>query len=487
MSLRQVATIMFAFQMHMVRSMQAEDYPPACPDGICPRLGRAFYLPNYNVIHNNLGRAVALNTKLGECARKVKSTYAHREEKVVDSMQGLVSEVKKELDLKGEVGAATIMTADGSINDHTDYNSNWTASFHATTLDVVSIKLQVFLKQSTECLGDESNFDPGFLKSFKFLPEIDAEKVDESSSWTPYAHFLKQVGSHIMMRQDIGSRFQQWESSTSNNSNIAKSLAAKACAKVEGDLDLGGWSVDSCANYNNSEKRAALKTKSHSDRVILGGSPASRLALLNDVTKQTLSDFISSADDGDEAVSHGFKPIWETLITLYSFLCLENGPSSENCKHQQRAHNLQAAYEGFLATGCPKMTTSNGFVYQRMTISDPNATIKRYQCEVAKTGCNTDDDCHRGGVIGAVCYCYGESCIARGHPVIGTSMQRSRVRGDKGVTPYNYGPNQACHYRIGGGCTCDEKWSGGLGARLLYVQGQTSVLNSRSAPIPTLV
>merc|ERR1712226_619324 len=113
------------------------------------------------------------------------------------------------------------------------------------------------------------------------------------------------------------------------------------------------------------------------------------------------------------------------------------------------------AYEGWLATGCPKLTTNNDLVYQRMAISNPSADIKTYQCEAAKTGCYHDSDCHIGGAIASQCYCYGASCIDTGDEVSGTDMRRSKVRGNKSGKTKS-GVNNACTYHIGVTCRCHQ-------------------------------
>ena len=52
----------------------ANDVIPACPNGVCPGLGHAFYLPETNLLDaksNSGGRAVFKNVGPGGCATLV--------------------------------------------------------------------------------------------------------------------------------------------------------------------------------------------------------------------------------------------------------------------------------------------------------------------------------------------------------------------------------------------------------------------------------
>merc|ERR1712048_120020 len=169
--------------------------------------------------------------------------------------------------------------------------------------------------------------------------------------------------------------------------------------------------------------------------------------------------------------ANGYLPIWDTLVTFYQVACSKNGAASDDCKHVQRAYNLQAAYQGWLAVGCPRKETRNGHVYQTMAVTDPSATFKSYQCEAAKTGCYSNDDCHLGGA-GSVCYCYGETCIDTYETIPGTNEKRDVVRGSKS-DHYNSGVNNACYYHFIAHCDCNYDWAGGFPKRNLWVQGQS--------------
>jgi len=142
----------------------------------------------------------------------------------------------------------------------------------------------------------------------------------------------------------------------------------------------------------------------------------------------------------------------------------------------QRAVNLQAAYDGWTATGCPKAADSRGTTYQAMAIDSTTAQgISVYKCAVSKTGCRSDDDCHLGGA-GSVCYCYGAGCIDQGANILGsTSTFRDKIRGSQEGS-YNEGVNNACYYKFIAHCNCDGNWAGGLSDRNIYQQSVPSTV-----------
>lgn len=239
--------------------------------------------------------------------------------------------------------------------------------------------------------------------------------------------------------------------------------------------------MGSCADYSDSQKNEALKTQSSNHRVIRGGNTSTRIALLTRFSNETLTNFLESAPTGNHPVDYGFIPVWQILIDFYNQKCASAGATSDYCKHLQRAYNLQAAYEGWLAVGCPKQETTNGVVYQQMSITDINANTKTYQCDAAKTGCYSDDDCHLGGAL-SVCYCYGPSCIDGGEDVAGTSIQRDTVRGSESGHYYS-GVNNACYYKFIAHCDCNSDWAGGLQARQLWVRdGALNLFSNSSRP-----
>jgi hypothetical protein len=449
---------------------------PACPDNICPGLGNAFYLPGQNSLSINTGGAVFFaNRKLGDCAILSSVSVGARDFKSADSMQKFIANTMAEADISGSYTSAAL-SVKGTAQVMTGTSTDVTTTFHSTYMDISVITSTVDFQQNSRCFSAK-NLDGDFQKRFEALAVIDPTKVYDAAQWDPYVKFLQSVGSHIMMQQQVGSRFQQWESSDSTASDIAKTLQIKACAEVEGTLTGGGWSAKACSSYSSDEKKTALRTQTASKRLILGSTDAARAELLKEVNETNLAKFIDGADKGTGAVRFIFKPIWDLLYGIYQADCTTKGSTA--CLNMQRAVNLQAAYDGWTATGCPKAADSRGTTYQAMAIDSTTAQgISVYKCAVSKTGCRSDDDCHLGGG-GSVCYCYGAGCIDQGANILGsTTTFRNKVRGSQEGS-YNEGVNNACYYKFIAHCNCDGNWAGGLSDRNIYQQSVPSTVAVR--------
>ena len=134
------------------------------------------------------------------------------------------------------------------------------------------------------------------------------------------------------------------------------------------------------------------------------------------------------------------------------------------------AYNLQAAYEGWIAVGCPPEQDHRGIgaLYQGMQIADKTGQgLNIYQCWVDKTGCRSNNDCKIGRGE-AQCYCEGSSCIDSGALAVPPDLRRNTVRGRR-RGGYREGVNGSC--RLRGTCSCDPGWTGGERVRYLYRQG----------------
>lgn len=443
---------------------------PACPDDLCPGLGNAFYLPGLNALSINTGGTVFFTKrKIKECAEyHPVTTKTSRTLSAEDSMNSFVKTVSTNIQLNGSF-SSNQLSVQSTAQAMTGKESSYTGRFHSTTLDVSQVFSTVDFKQTSQCFG-AANIHPDFLKAFEALPLIDPTKVADPASWDAYVQFLKGGGSgrsHIMIQQQIGSRFQQWESSTSQESNIASLLKAKACAEVEGVKGETGWSVSGCSAYSEEERRKALRTTSHNQTVIQGGTEKARNDLTRKIDQQTLGRFIDSGAQGNQAIRFIFTPIWSLLDGVYSPACANAGVGSPACNNLQRVRNLQAAYEGWLAIQCPRLS-SGGVVYQQMRIAGTDTLgINIYECRAKKTGCVTNGDCRMAP--DSTCFCYGPTCLDTGEKIAGTPYHRTRVRGSKsGGT--REGVNNSCYYKFLAHCNCDKSWLGGLEDRALYLQ-----------------
>jgi len=445
---------------------------PACPNGICRGLGHSFYLPAINGFDPpSTGNEFFVDARLGSCATlSPPDGSATRQFQNAESMEELTRRTSSSFELSGSYTTARL-TARGSVSAMTGADTATTQRMASTHIDITTPTRTVDFNQRGRDCFSKANVDPSDVQQFEALPLIRAEQAAEQSEWDPYVVYLQRLGSHIQVRQVLGSRFQRWESSTASTADILNILKAKACAGIEGNNPTTmGWSVDGCAAYSREQRERASKTHSEWRQIVMGGTPRTRAALTQEVTKERVDAFIASGGRGDQPIRYGFKPVWELWMQIYSPLC--KGDGSGDCKNLQRAYNLKTAYEGLLAIGCPEQKGRDGLVYQAIApAGEPNSLgIQAYGCFAERTGCRSNLDCRAGGG-GLQCYCYGASCLDQGEGIAGTNLLRTRVRGSQ-EGGFRQGVNNSCRVRggIGSTCSCDTGWSGGLPRRDLFVQ-----------------
>ena len=458
----------------------------ACPGGVCGELGNGFFLPDKDPVKGTLvgGKEFFRNRHLGvdsgqqrSCAQLASVGESSTDFRNAESMEELTRNTMTEFGLKASYSSARL-TAQTSVNVLTGTNSNITTTFNSTTMDITIQKYAVTLRHNSYCFS-AANVDPAYLAKFEALPMIVRSRVSDPGSWAPYVNFMRTWGSHVMTEQRLGSRYQQWVSSTSSQTDVQRTLQARACAKVEGEnpgtdptgKDKRGWSIESCTRHDRASRERTRNTQFKEQQVLRGGTRAARNALLTGVTEEKLKNFINSAEDGDEVIRYGFKPVWQLFFDLYQEQCgRDNQPNSGACRNMQRAYNLQAAYEGWIAIGCPPEQDARqiGALYQGMQVADTTAQgLNIYQCWVDKTGCRSHRDCWSGRGE-AQCYCYGPSCIDSGVLAVPPDLRRNTVRRNR-AGGYRDGVNNSCYLNVS--CYCSTGWAGGEGVRYLYRQG----------------
>lgn len=443
---------------------------PACPNGICRGLGHAFFLPAINGFDPpSTGNDFFVDARLGSCASlSPPDGSATRQFQNSESMEELTRKTSSSFELSGSYTTARL-TARGSVSAMTGADTSSTQRVTSTHMDITTPTRTVdFNQRGRDCFAKD-NVDPSDVQQFEALPLIHADRAGQQSEWDPYVVYLQRLGSHIQVRQVLGSRFQRWESSNASTSDILNILKAKACAAVEGkNPSNAGWSVDGCAAYSSEQREKASQTHSEWRQIVMGGIGRTRAALTQEVSKERVDAFIASGARGDQPIRYGFKPVWELWIHIYSPLC--SGGSAKDCGNLQRAYNLKTAYEGVLAIGCPEQKDGNGGIVQAIApAGEPNSLgIQAYGCFAERTGCRSNSDCRVGGA-GTACYCYGPSCLDQGEGIAGTTLFRTRVRGSQ-EGGFRHGVNNSCRLRggIGNTCSCNTTWTGGLPRRDLF-------------------
>ena len=447
----------------------------ACPNNNCPGLGNAFYLPDFNSLNDTFtgGVVVFQNRTLGGCVSFHKIPKASRKFTYNNDSGSFFDNVAADANLRGSYSTKSL-TFSTTFNLTTGYKAESKFDVQSLVLDVTYLTGVLDLQKNETCRA-KANVSPSFLAAFTQLPAT-IDDPTQTAGWNQYLTFLRSWGSHIMVQASVGSRFQQWESVKKSQNVSESTLRAKACADVEGTSTTGGgWSVSGCAAYSTDQKQAAASTSTNVLQVVMGGTATTRKGLIKEggvVTKQSLDAFIESADEADQPVVHGWEPIWVLLSSLYGPDCTSTGV---NCENYQRALNLEAAYEGWRAFGCPLIATDvPALPVQIMkAIADPKTGVKTYGCWVAKEGCVTGASCHGGGFPWTACYCYGAGCVVKdpmqpiGDPNAPTDY-RETIQTDQ-TGSFNEGVNNSC-YHYGVTCNCDMGKVVGAPARYIWNQ-----------------
>ena len=455
----------------MAGTVQATEGPPACPDGLCPGLGDAFYLPKTNVLDakaNIGGRAVFKDARLGVCATLIDQQSSYRSFQTYDSASKLTEALNTGIDVKAGFPVQQVNVGT-TVGVTTGYTNVETETFKSVVLNIEFVNQIANFNRTSACLSPE-NLDPAFQSAFEALALPDAAQAGKNFTWASYTTFLSNWGSHFQNQQWLGSRVQQWVSSKTGSTVTTDTLKAKACLELEGFT--GGWSATSCKNFDSSKRFEASSTETNDRRYIAGGTTAARTALIQTFNEQNLNQFIATASQGDEPIGFTHIPLWSLLQEVYRTPCGQAGKGSKACQNLQRAVALQAAYEGFGAYACGEQLDGRSGIIQTMRAQGPDSQgIYYFACHQSKTGCRENSDCVAKLNAGiAKCYCEGPSCIDA-QLIPGTTLQRNYVRG---TTDYNFfnsdiGVNNSCEDKILS-CNCDEGWAGGQLARDIWDQ-----------------
>jgi len=467
--------------------------PPACTGGICSGLGQAFYLPGKNILdvkEQSSGRQILTNVAIGTCASMTKSGASNKNYETYDSTKSVTNSWSTKIGLGGDdptkgpaipLGSSGL-TLGGTASTTLNRSSTENESFNSLQLYIYLYDSLVDLNRDNQCWS-VNNLDKDFLANFESLPLSDPKNAAEGSTWSDYTAFLKSWGSHVQVKQELGSRFSIWQAETASDKLTIKQLEAKACF----NLGFAASMLPICGNYNDSDRLSASQNKTVENTYISGGSAADRNALLlanpkSEEYPAKLQKFIDSAANSDQPVGFQYTPVWGLLMDVYRVQCGADGKDSKACQNFQRAVNLQAAYDGYLAYNCVKNTAASGALFVQGMLAGPanGNGIYYYSCKQAKTGCHSDNDCNLGTgdentwvpLVGnwEQCFCEGASCLTP-ETISATGQYRSVVKPvekEKTLANSNKGSNASC--RDDKTCTCDLSWAGGQQERLVYDQ-----------------
>lgn len=466
----------------------ADQTSSACPNAVCTGLGHAFFLPDTNVLDpaaQTSRRQILLNTALGTCATKTPSGSSRKDFQSYESATSAINAWTGGISTSGSGISAAISAFSLGATASANYDSNSlkTTDAASVSLDYVLLDAVVDLNQNAACWSRD-NLTPEFLSAFEALPINEPQWAAEASSWADYRVFLQSWGSHVQVKQELGSRLQILESEKTTDQVDTQTLKAKVCFS----LGYAAVNVPVCGDYNTTQKNTASTHDTVEKIYIAGGSRELRNKLIaakaGQFSSEDVSAFINSAGNSDQAIGFKYRPVWELLMDVYRSACV-TAKDANACQHFQRAVNLQAAYEGFLAYNCILNRTASadptkpGLFVQGMVALPANGKgIVYYACKQTKAGCSNDNDCNAGtGGSGwpwdpkwQQCFCEGSGCIST-QLIAGTTQYRSIIKNrepDKSKANSNVGVNDSC--RDDSSCTCNTAWAGGEQEREIWNQ-----------------
>lgn len=443
-----------------------------CPGGLCSLIGRAVYAPERNLLSvapQRLGAHVFVASAVTDC---LAATPALPNQP--PSLTELADAAMVVKTLAAEVGPADPLVIQAFSTQAT---LAWVfGRAVAVTEPLAAVRTDLSRVAATlridgGCLASE-RLEPAFQEALARLPLTPDGSMPDAAFWSPYEQFLRQHGSHLISGVQLGSRYAHWEARRAGDQGTTAQWLAKTCATLEGLESPEGSLLARCAGLANRDRGRAREWPSVSSSLVQGGRRDARVALQEGFDRGVLDDFLRQAAEADQPAALEYRPLWTALAALYRADCerqrgVGDAPA---CAQLQRALNLQAAYEGWLALRCATLASGNGFVYQRLVRVDPQAAsgYQTWHCQQAKTGCQSHDSCHYASGP-AMCFCYGADCIAPAEPVPGSNTWRNGIRGGR-AGGGREGVNGSCHYVAFKGCQCNPGWGGDLPARDIYVQ-----------------
>ncbi|BDA51608.1 probable DELTA-alicitoxin-Pse2b at C-terminar half [Coccomyxa sp. Obi] len=407
---------------------------PVLPTQISFVLGRAYYLKLVNVFDNlPVGKAL-FNTDVAACLVTLPANRANGYVKFLKTSNEFYDFVSTQTSISASAPTVKV-TAEASYgrlqtsrNDRTSYTSLTYTSNNDYSLDLDCISA-----------GSGSNyFSKDFLTNLDNLP-LDITDPAVGSSWNAYEIFFQKFGSHYVYSLTTGGLINAWATSESSKSYSQSDFAAKACATAEGPDPLVNKSISGCAGVTATSRSASSSFEMNTQVYVRGGSPATQAALVSSkgaFTDALIDQFFAEAKTSDAPIDYQWAPIHELIQQSFQ---------TDDARYN-KGRNLQAYYEGYIASGCTK-DEKNGIVLRRFSKVD-GGTLKTYQCERACQGCRSNDDCHSHNGYPFACYCEGRSCVV-------ANGDYSTIKESPNNSPYEDPENASCQYKPFN-CKCDR-------------------------------
>lgn len=327
-------------------------------------------------------------------------------------------------------------------------------NFYETLVDVSeSINLDLHIAgAAVELTREVSSYqvDPDCLTRVSLSEELtsDLEELKETvsdphlpSSWRGYDTFIKKYGTHYIKSALYGNRAVTFVFTKTALGYTEDQIHAAACAKLK------NAKLTFCSRFNDTDYAIAESMEAATFYEVRGGSLAARVQMtVGEPDRDTVYEFMESATDDEQHIRVTLEPITEFLKRRFL-----------GSNHFVKVLNMQQYYEGFLSRGCYEQHI-HGVLAKRFTEVSNTGGIPEYKCELARTGCRSDKDCHlSASTMWTSCYCHGETCIVGTHltvPGYGTQDARGPLLTQRGSA--FEGDNMSCHYKFGPRCECDK-------------------------------
>ena len=393
-------------------------------------VGKVFYLPHHNVLNTITGGEDIFDRELIQsCISQNDIHDDHKDLNWYRNNDVLYKAVSFEAGLSGSyTGLFTLSTSLNSVYSTVSWRDSEVKS---SSIDYGSYKQVLGL--SKLCTFDRSKLMKNFIDDVEALSTT-IKDASNDNEWVLYDYVLKKYGSHVLTKLYLGARLQQFATTMNTSSYDQSDYEARLCLDFQGNF-FGKINISGCTGFSKEKLQASEKFNMNIATFVRGGDPNLRAKLQVSLDPTTIEQFIASAQTAANPIQYQFTPVWELIAAL-------DRPHSDM---YYRALNMKAYYSGFLEFGCRKRVTTGGFTLQQLVEvpQDPG----HFQCQFAKEGCRTDDDCHI--YLGSMCYCYGDSCIK--NDKYGRPQSQTTKTGK-----YREWVNTSCQYRVGVYCGCNR-------------------------------
>ena len=405
------------------------------------QLGGSFYLPNTDIDDPGSNGIKIFKPFSKVCFKEIPKIRKTQESKhEYSNLQEFYSSVATDTGVDGKLTGKYTMGL--TLNMKTSRLSLGSIDVKGSSIEIATHIKEVFLDEN--CYGRSVvEFSDDFLKTLDSLSPV-IHKPWLSESWEKYGLFLKQFGSHFIVRILLGASVRQWTFAKSFLKYTARQMVVKTCFDVNGsDLELG-----TCVGVTKEEYEKYKDISTSNYVVVRGGKDETRSKFQTNKTRGLLKQLLNEGRTLSSPISFKYKPVWDVLMIKFR----------NNTRRYAIASNLKQYYYGLRDFGCTFQKNGNtkmrSFDYRVRKITQPI-----FQCFLINKGCHSNSDCHIGGA-GTVTYCYGSSCYDYKSPTFGNKATNVIIRWSKKGS-YNEGINNSCDYKVGVAGACDYNYYGG--------------------------